>query len=178
MKTVCIDVTPALARRWLKHNQGNRRVRASWVQTLKAAFERGEYVMSHQGVAFSDTGELLDGQHRLMAIAAQPDERAFPMLVTRGLSRDTVFQVMDSGQRRTLSDLTGHGHQEIEIARLIARQFSSAPVTPTLLIPLCERLAPWLERLLDGSHALVRTWSSAPMRAGAVLTMMMGHDVS
>src|SRR5215831_4798996 len=65
MKTTLERLTPAIARNWLAHNKNNRAIRASHVETLRAAFARGEFVTTHQGVAFDTGGDLLDGQHRL-----------------------------------------------------------------------------------------------------------------
>ncbi|WP_434107665.1 hypothetical protein [Paraburkholderia caffeinilytica] len=176
MKTEMVNVTPAIARDWLRGNVRNRGIRRGWVDTLRAAFARGEYVVSHQGIAFSENGELIDGQHRLTAIAELPDGYSFAMLVTRGLTRDEVFRVVDCGYRRTTADMIGRDRREVEVARLIYSIFSSGPATPTALIPVCERIAPWHRDLLTFCGASVRTWSSAPVRAAAVLTMMDDGD--
>ena len=64
MKTEVIVVSPALAKKWLDKNTVNRRVYPSVVTGLVEAIERGEWICSHQGIAFSKSGRLLDGQHR------------------------------------------------------------------------------------------------------------------
>ena len=178
MKMEIVTVTPAIAREWLKRNTVvNRALRRSWVEILKAAFARGEYIMTHQGVAFSDTGELLDGQHRLTAIAELPDGYSFPMQVTKGFQREDVFRAIDGGYKRSVADMIGRDRREVEVARLIYLIFARTPPTPTALLPVCERIEPWHTDLLSFCGASVRTWSSAPVRTAAVLTMMDDGDV-
>jgi hypothetical protein len=134
------------------------------------------YVMSHQGIAFADTGELVDGQHRLTAIAELPDGFCFPMLVTRGLSCAQVFRVIDGGYKRAVADMIGRDRRKVEVARLIFDICSTTPSTPTALLPVCERIPPWHADLIGFCSATVRTWSSAPVRTAAVLSMMDNGD--
>ena len=62
-------ITPALAEQFLKMNVVNRKhVRLTWVDTLASEMKQGSFRMTHQGIAFNTKGELLDGQHRLLAI--------------------------------------------------------------------------------------------------------------
>src|SRR5262249_7313781 len=107
MKTTQELVTPAIARAWLKRNVCNRPLREPEVEDMRAAFERGEWELTHQGIAFDDHGDLIDGQHRLHAIALQPEGFRCMMLVSRGLNRARVFPVVDKHQRRTLADSLG-----------------------------------------------------------------------
>lgn len=177
MKVEIVNVTPAMARLWLKRNTViNRPLRRSWVETLKAAFERGEYIMTHQGVAFSESGELLDGQHRLTAISELPDGCSFPMFVSKGFRREEVFRAIDGGYKRSAADMIGRDRREVEVARLIFEMFGGFTPTPTAMIPVCERIAPWHSDLVSFCNARSRTWSSAPVRTAAVLTMMNDGD--
>ena len=68
MKTEVVLVTPLLAKKWLERNTDNRDIRPSVVTGLAESITRGEWVLSHQGIAFAKSGRLLDGQHRLLAI--------------------------------------------------------------------------------------------------------------
>jgi hypothetical protein len=73
--------------------------------------------------------------------------------------------------------MIGRDRREVEVARLTYHIFSSTPPTPTALLPVCERIEPWHTDLLSFCSASVRTWSSAPVRTAAVLTMMDDGDV-
>ncbi|MEU3651664.1 hypothetical protein AB0E67_02255 [Streptomyces sp. NPDC032161] len=96
-----VKVTPEIAEIFLSRTSFNRRLNMGQVRALAETILRGEWKLTHQGIAFDEAGALLDGQHRLRAIieANAPVE----MLVFDGLSRD-VFPVLDTGKRRSAAD--------------------------------------------------------------------------
>lgn len=106
MKTELKTVTPALAREWLKRNTGNRPMRRSTVESWKLILQRGEYRLTHQGIAFLKSGALGDGQRRLTAISEMSDAFSIQMLVTSDLP-DEAFLGMDQGIKRTTADILG-----------------------------------------------------------------------
>lgn len=102
MYSAQVIVTPRLAAKWLaQSNSDNRRVRLKHVEELATKLTAGEWKLTHQGIAFSKTDRLLDGQHRLMAIvqAGLPAE----LVVWRGCDED-MFGVLDHGLNRTVED--------------------------------------------------------------------------
>ncbi|MFF7414870.1 MULTISPECIES: hypothetical protein [Streptomyces] len=96
-----VKVTPEIAATFLSRDSVNRRLDMGQVRALAETILRGEWKLTHQGIAFDETGALLDGQHRLHAIieANAPVE----MLVFDGVARD-VFPVLDTGKRRSAAD--------------------------------------------------------------------------
>ncbi|WP_141698345.1 hypothetical protein [Streptomyces lushanensis] len=96
-----VKVTPELADTFLSRASVNRRLNMGHVKALTETILRGEWKLTHQGIAFDKTGALLDGQHRLQAIieANTPVE----MIVFEGLPKD-VFPVLDTGKRRSAAD--------------------------------------------------------------------------
>lgn len=68
MKTEIIEVTPIIAKRWLKDNTNNRNVNRRVVLSYADDMKRGNYALTHQGIGFFEDGSLADGQHRLMAV--------------------------------------------------------------------------------------------------------------
>jgi hypothetical protein len=179
MKTEVVNVTPAIAKQWLQMNRKNRPVRPSHVEKLRTSFERGEYVQTHQGVAFDVDGELVDGQHRLMAIALIEETAAtFPMLVTHGLPREKAFMVVDTSQAiRTLSDVLGVDRRPAEVGMFLARiHMGSSRVTPAYAAPFVSLVTPTHDDLLAFCSTSAKTWSSGPVRAAAVISIMRGGD--
>lgn len=177
MKAEIVNVTPQMASDWLAHNVSNRPLRRSMVDGLKAAFLRGEYIQTHQGVAFATNGELLDGQHRLTAISELRDG-SFPMMVAREVNED-AFRVMDIGVKRTAADaLRIDDRRVVELARLIAVICTSkrGNVTPTMLLPIIEAVERQHSSLLAFCATSSKTWSSSPVRLAAVMMMMTGTD--
>ncbi|WP_244942123.1 hypothetical protein [Streptomyces coelicoflavus] len=101
MQMEVLHVSPELATEWLTRNTSNRPLSKAAVQQLAGRIQRGEWQLTHQGIAFDEDGVLIDGQHRLAAIAKAGI--AVPLTVTRGVPR-TAFTVMDTGRKRTGRD--------------------------------------------------------------------------
>jgi hypothetical protein len=99
MKTHLQTVTPEKAADWLTSdiNRDNRLLRDHFVNYLAQEILRGKWQTTHQGLAFSEDGRLLDGQHRLTAIVRSG--KAVDILVTTGLPNET-YQVIDCGLKR------------------------------------------------------------------------------
>ncbi|MFD0883123.1 hypothetical protein ACFQ08_00890 [Streptosporangium algeriense] len=95
------NIDPGRAQELLRRNGRNRRLDKGTVDRYAEAMRRGEWQLSHQGIAVGENGELLDGQHRLEAIIKA--DIAVEMPVARGMSRD-AFSVLDTGKRRSPSD--------------------------------------------------------------------------
>lgn len=177
MKSEIVNVTPQMAADWLSLNEDNRPLRRTTVDGLKAAFARGEYLQTHQGIAFSKAGKLLDGQHRLTAISELRDG-LFPMLVSWGVA-ENAFQVMDIGVKRSPADaLRMTDRRVVEVARLIGVMcmVKRANVTPVMLVPIIDRIQRAHDSLLAFCPSIARTWSSAPIRLAAVASLIAGGD--
>lgn len=95
-------ITPAMAEILLRGNKHNRPLRRAHLNTLVRAIKRGEWIMTGNGIAFADDGQLIDGQHRLMAIieANQPVES----MVYVGISKE-AFKTTDLGKKRGAADI-------------------------------------------------------------------------
>jgi len=102
MKSNVMMVDPALALEWLQRNIAtNRPMRPTVIDGYAGEMERGEWHLTHQGVAFDTSGNLIDGQHRLAAIIKA--NVVVPMMVTVNAPADS-FVALDGGVKRTLGD--------------------------------------------------------------------------
>lgn len=100
--TLSIDVTPEIAMGWLQRNDVNRPVRRKAVTQYATDLKRSLWKCTGETIKFSKTGRLLDGQHRLTAVAESGITTAW--LVNTGLD-DSVFDAIDTGRGRTGSDI-------------------------------------------------------------------------
>lgn len=82
--TVKEYIDPEMAREYLSTMGPNRRINRRRMKLYKDIILRDEWELTHQGIAFDSNGQLIDGQHRLMAIVQTGV--TLPMLVTRGLA--------------------------------------------------------------------------------------------
>ncbi|RSM66254.1 hypothetical protein DMH03_03765 [Amycolatopsis sp. WAC 01376] len=94
-------IDPKIATEILRWNEGNRKLDRDTVELYAQAMKRGEWQLSHQGIAIDIDGVLLDGQHRLAAVVRSGV--SVLMLVVRGVDRST-FSVVDTGKRRSAAD--------------------------------------------------------------------------
>lgn len=97
-------VTPGLAAAMLEHNTANRRINKAQLALQIGRLKRGNFILTHQGLAFAKSGALLDGQHRLLAVA-QSGVSA-PFMITFGAAQEE-FTAIDTGRSRQAADLVG-----------------------------------------------------------------------
>ncbi len=153
-------VTPELAQIMLGQNVRNRKLRETRAQTIAAAMAEGRWKPSHQGIAFSREGVLLDGQHRLEGVVESGAEIVMP--VSFGWEPST-FEVIDTGEVRHVHDFlstTGveNAHRRAAAARLIAigerKLKTSAPDKQTILAVARRMEGPESERACRVAHAV------------------------
>ena len=106
METSVVNVTPEIAREWLEKNmKNNRPVLKATVHSYARQMRNGTWNLTHQGIAFDEDGNLIDGQHRLSAVV----EANIPVMmnVTRNVERKPgeVFTI-DMGRKRTYANVT------------------------------------------------------------------------
>jgi hypothetical protein len=102
MRSRVQTITPKKATEYLEQNTANRPLSTRTVREFAAAMRRGEWQVTHQGIAFDTNGTLVDGQHRLAAIieADMPVELTVFTEVAEG-----AFDVLDTGKRRNAADV-------------------------------------------------------------------------
>lgn len=77
-----------MAEEWLSTaNVKNRKLRVRTVDAFAADMRRGKWHTTHQGIAFDEAGNLLDGQHRLAAIVKSGC--TIEILVTTGIPKSS-----------------------------------------------------------------------------------------
>lgn len=121
MKTEVQYITPDQAQAYLSENACfQRAVRRYTVKQYAAAMQRGEWKLTHQGIAIDVNGKLIDGQHRLLAVIESGI--TVPMTVTTGVSA-TAFSVLDIGAKRDISDLLSIPKREAAVLSRVASSF-------------------------------------------------------
>lgn len=92
-------VSSDTAARWLERNTRNRPLSAFTVERYRKDMAEGRWVYAADPIRFDNMGNLLDGQHRLTALAAV-EGLTIPFLVVRGLPAESQL-VMDQGRKRS-----------------------------------------------------------------------------
>lgn len=101
MRSETKTISPEEAAELLTRNESNRPLSKTVVSGFASAMRRGEWKLTHQGIALGEDGQVVDGQHRLSAIVESgvPTET----LVFTEVGNDT-FDVLDAGRKRNASD--------------------------------------------------------------------------
>lgn len=108
MRSEWVDIDPATAEKWLGANIRNRSLKKDVVRAYARDMGNGQWASTHQGIAFNERGELIDGQHRLTAIAQSG--KTIRMLVTTGIpvriqnQQMTTMDTVDRGCTRSTSE--------------------------------------------------------------------------
>jgi len=103
METSIVTMTPEWAQDILKNqNKSNRPVKNTAVAKLLKAIQNNEWKLTHQGIAFDWHGNLVDGQHRLIAIARSG--ASVQIALTTGCD-PSIFIACDIGTARTSGDV-------------------------------------------------------------------------
>ena len=114
-----VYVTPQLAKKWLDECNGfNRPIKQDVIDMYVRQIKSGLWRRTHQGVAFTDEKNLLDGQHRLMAIVNTGV--TVPMLIFLDEPKEN-FEYIDCGRNRSNLDIVRMSSRN-EILRLTHTQ--------------------------------------------------------
>jgi hypothetical protein len=180
MNTLTMEITPAQAADFLRANiEHNRPVRNLWVRKLAAMIERGEWRMTHQGIALTPDNRLLDGQHRLLAVVLA--NKAVPMRVTFDCDPD-AFAVLDNGVKRAISDqvrITRHAAAVYALLHLIRIRSAQSVAMPTAaqVIEIMSWAAETVENITFAVGNRLR-YASAPIVAAVAAHMMDDNEAA
>lgn len=114
-----IVITPDVAKAWLDKNKNNRRVSPVSVRSYARDMAAGNWLLTGDPIRFDEDGNLMDGQHRLMACVKA--EKPFASVVIYGLPAELKNQI-DVGRKRSVADvLTMAGYHNATYTQAIAR---------------------------------------------------------
>jgi hypothetical protein len=128
VRTKVQKISPSRAAELLEANTSNRPLSRSTVRSFAEAMRRGEWLVTHQGIAFDTLGVLVDGQHRLAAVieADLPVEMTVFTDVEPG-----TFDVLDTGKKRNAADVLAiEGEKSTTLLAAMVRtvwQYSNRP---------------------------------------------------
>jgi hypothetical protein len=171
MKTQMIDVTPEMAKEWLKSNNSNRNLGVNLVARYKKDMIDGKWSMTHQGIAFYDDGQLADGQHRLKAVVESGC--TIPFLVTFGIEKTSGADIDGHRARNTVDAIKiggladWIGKDEVSIINFMFRQ-SGTKSSPHQIAEKCKEFKYQLNLASRAFCTKVRNISSAPIMAAVV----------
>lgn len=114
-------LTPAAAK-WIleNHNAKNRGVKRHQVKFLRRQIESGKFVFNGETIIVGDNGNILNGQHRLIACCETGEP--IDVLMVFGIP-EGAFATLDQGARRKGADvLQIEGHKNCNLLAATLRQ--------------------------------------------------------
>lgn len=189
METCVEKITPEIAMEYLSHNVHNRHIINKRVDEFVRRIQNGEFMLTHQGIAFRDDGVLRDGQHRLLAVV----KSGIPvsMQVTRGLPDDAILAV-DRGESRTVRDVItisgcctddderviGNQRTISSITQMVQCGYARMRVGPTDVLRIFETFKQQVTAFHD--NVVAKSYSrkcTAPVLAAGLSAVIMGVDI-
>lgn len=181
-----MTITPTMATEWVTKNRNkNRKVSDGTVLKYAEDIRQRRWRINGETIVMGKTGNILDGQHRLLAIieAKMPIE-AF---VVSGVD-DETFETLDSGRQRTPADVLGIlGYPNVtELAALgrldvIEQRYGSISESGRLVYPSTQEIVAMVnlhedayQEAINGTKALRRLFGQGSifafywMRLGAI----------
>jgi hypothetical protein len=99
-----VYITPQVAKNYLSYNTQNRKESLRNVMFLVEQMKKGLFLENGESIVFDNNNKLLDGQHRLMAIAKSG--LSFHIPVVRGAMKNAMA-TYDTGKNRSSIDILG-----------------------------------------------------------------------
>lgn len=135
----------------------------------------GEWVTTHQGIAFNKDGKLVDGQHRLMAIVEA--DRAIEIMVATDVCDKSVAE-MDRNIPRNNAVLLGIHSKHAEIVTFIARLLYGPSPTRCNLQAVKSVTDNAIAKLYAATNTAKKGLSLAPVKSAFVTAYLMSPDES
>lgn len=179
-RAVPMCVTPEMACEWLKSNRQNRPLRRMVIEGYKREMLAGRWKLTHQGVAFDHAMNLLDGQHRLHAIAESGV--SVWMMVSFNVEADSRL-VIDDHAKRDYADAIrlGLGISDIDsrivgVLRMLVENVCTKPTKSELaaVFAACQEPVKMFNEII---HTKDRGCASAPTCAALVAAWFYVPDL-
>jgi len=167
-------ITPEKAAQILAvSNFKNRKLRQVVVGKYAVMMAKGDWKLSPEAIVISNTGRLLNGQHRLSAVVKSGVPCRF--LTIRGPD-DDVFSVLDRGAVRTTADALQSDKRATECARLIvtAKHGNNSKTTDPEVERVLGKISSTHEAIIGHCSTVAQLFSSAPFRLAATARIMSG----
>ncbi len=187
-----ILITPEIARVMMSKNNGNRRVAPNTVNYYSQMMKKGNWKSTHQGLAIDESGNVIDGQHRLAAVIKSGISILTTLTVYKGKIKTMMIPV-DVGKNRNSHDLTGLSSGEISIFNAINYLFpnmTKSKVDPVTLKYMSDNSKTELEYLTEVStisyastpagyrkSGLARIWNGG-VKAACLAGIIENIDIS
>lgn len=172
IRTRILEIGPDEARALLVANYKNRTIKSGVVLRYAKQMQEGEWLLAHQGIAFSKSGRGIDLQHRLLAVIKSGC--TIRIMVSEGLD-DKVFEITDKHSKRSTADSIEEKSDQVSIARFLLRVVDGKTGlhTESDVKGIIELFREEMDALSSEKIRRVKLLTSIPVRAALVLQMAL-----
>lgn len=168
-------ITPEIAADMLTRNDGNRPLRPRTWQGYAKDMLAGKWRQTHEAIAVTTSGRLINGQHRLTAVVHSGIAQVFWVAVYD--SAETAMDLpIDFGARRTISDILKEDRMHVETANAVYRYAIVRHATtprPHETKYILERAGTAIRDAANVSRSRERFRGSAMVRAAVVCNLLL-----
>jgi hypothetical protein len=177
MYSEVVSVTPAMASSILEeNNKGNRNLNKNAVEKYAKIMRSGNWFLTPQGLVIDNyTGNLVDGQHRLMAI--RQTGVTVDMYVTY-VEDPNTFKYLDQGRNRDFSDISGTPkkvtvvvQQALRLADTQRKGVTYVEAEPYIFGRLGQEVVELYDNVKPNGHM----WGNAVFKSMAVCSIIAGN---
>ena len=104
MKFTTMTICPSMAATLLKNNENNRAKSTYVVKNYAREMKLGRWNLTAEPIMVTESGELINGQHRLEAVIVSGMHIDFTVATVPDTS---TFRVLDMGRKRSHADILG-----------------------------------------------------------------------
>lgn len=191
LTTTYENITPEIAKEYLGRNSKNRVVKPKSVEAYARDMQHGDFKTIHQGIAFDTEGNLIDGQHRLLAIILS--NTPVTMMVTRGVPVDDGIIATDRGVSRSVRDVMAIENKNCAptsdsrvlsnpkiisaINQLVSMGYKKEKVTVSENKRIFENFKSSITNIFDNIVSRLGSCGRAQMLAAAIAAAECGVDI-
>jgi hypothetical protein len=164
-------IGPDEARALLSLNTDNRKVRRGRVKYYARVMKQNGWILTHQGIAFSEDGVGLDLQHRLLAVIEAGVD--IELMVVEGLSKE-AFAAIDQMERRSVADALKERQELTEEAKFllsVAGGHNGCHPTISDIHDALEAIKEHSDYLYEVAPTRRKVVGAASMRVAAIMLM-------
>ena len=171
-------ITPSIARAMLERNTGNRKPRPATFLAYEKDMKAGKWIETHEAIALSKSGNIINGQHRLMALARAEVSLWF-LVVTYDDVETAIDLPIDCGAKRSLADITGEPAAITQTASMLwryaicGRQIEPRPHEMAEILRTCK---PAIDSAIDVSRSNRKFRTSAMTRSAIVASLLVNEE--
>lgn len=172
-----VMVTPAMAKKWLDVSRENRKISDAYVEAYARDMIAGAWVPWVSMIILGTDGAVLDGQHRLAAIAKSGISCGFVVMFNDGMGKSAKNIPIDGQRGRSANFVLDERAAYCAVARVAIaamNRWSTSKVTHREIGEVIDVMRDHLDRMFTLRAGDVACLTTAAVRCSFIFASMTG----